>query len=29
MCNVDIDVELVWFYSNADAGFRGIQEAVL
>jgi hypothetical protein len=29
MYNVDIDIELVWFYSNADAGFRGIQEAAL
>jgi hypothetical protein len=29
MRNVDIDVELVRFYSNADAGFRGIQEAAL
>jgi superfamily II DNA helicase RecQ len=26
---VDIDVELVRFYGNADAGFRGIQEAAL
>lgn len=29
MCDVDIDVELVQFYGNADAGFRGIQEAAL
>jgi hypothetical protein len=29
MRDVDIDVELVWFYGNADAGFRGIQEAAL
>jgi superfamily II DNA helicase RecQ len=29
MCDVDIDVELVRFYGNADAGFRGIQEVVL
>jgi superfamily II DNA helicase RecQ len=27
--DVDIDVELVRFYGNADAGFRGIQEAAL
>jgi superfamily II DNA helicase RecQ len=26
---VDIDVELVQFYGNADAGFRGIQEVAL
>jgi hypothetical protein len=29
MRDVDIDVELVRFYGNADAGFRGIQEAAL
>ena len=29
MHDVDIDVELVRFYSNANAGFRGIQEAAL
>jgi cytidylate kinase len=29
MRDVDIDIELVQFYGNADAGFRGIQEAVL
>jgi superfamily II DNA helicase RecQ len=29
MRNVDIDVELVRFYGNADTGFRGIQEAAL
>jgi superfamily II DNA helicase RecQ len=29
MRDVDIDVELVQFYGNTDAGFRGIQEAVL
>jgi superfamily II DNA helicase RecQ len=29
MHNVDIDVELVRFYSNTNAGFRGIQEAAL
>jgi hypothetical protein len=29
MHNVDIDIELVWFYGNADAGFRGIQEVAL
>ena len=29
MHEVDIDVELVRFYGNADAGFRGIQEAAL
>jgi hypothetical protein len=29
MCDVDIDVELVRFYGNADAGFRGIQEVAL
>jgi hypothetical protein len=29
MREVDIDVELVQFYGNADAGFRGIQEAAL
>jgi superfamily II DNA helicase RecQ len=27
--NIDIDVELVRFYGNTDARFRGIQEAVL
>jgi superfamily II DNA helicase RecQ len=29
MRDIDIDVELVRFYGNADAGFRGIQEAAL
>jgi superfamily II DNA helicase RecQ len=29
MHDVDIDVELVQFYGNADARFRGIQEAAL
>jgi superfamily II DNA helicase RecQ len=29
MRDVDIDVELVRFYGNTDAGFRGIQEAAL
>jgi superfamily II DNA helicase RecQ len=29
MRDIDIDVELVRFYSNADAGFRGIQETAL
>jgi len=29
MREVDIDVELVRFYGNADAGFRGIKEAAL
>jgi superfamily II DNA helicase RecQ len=29
MHDMDIDMELVQFYSNADAGFRGIQEAAL
>jgi superfamily II DNA helicase RecQ len=29
MRDMDIDVELVRFYGNADAGFRGIQEAAL
>jgi superfamily II DNA helicase RecQ len=29
MRDVDIDVELVRFYGNADARFRGIQEAAL
>jgi superfamily II DNA helicase RecQ len=29
MHDVDIDVELVRFYGNANAGFRGIQEAAL
>jgi superfamily II DNA helicase RecQ len=29
MRDVDIDVELVRFYGNTNAGFRGIQEAAL
>jgi superfamily II DNA helicase RecQ len=29
MHDVDIDIELVRFYSNTNAGFRGIQEAAL
>jgi hypothetical protein len=29
MRNVDIDVELVQFYGNANTRFRGIQEVVL
>jgi superfamily II DNA helicase RecQ len=29
MRDVDIDIELVRFYSNTNAGFRGIQEAAL
>jgi len=29
MHNVDINVELVQFYGNADTGFRGIQETAL
>jgi superfamily II DNA helicase RecQ len=29
MCDIDIDVELVRLYGNADAGFRGIQEVAL
>jgi superfamily II DNA helicase RecQ len=29
MRDVDIDIELVRFYSNTNTGFRGIQEAAL
>jgi superfamily II DNA helicase RecQ len=29
MHDVDIDIELVQFYGNADARFRGIQEVAL
>jgi superfamily II DNA helicase RecQ len=29
MCDIDIDVELVRFYGNANARFRGVQEVAL